>query len=310
MKFISFLITLLVASCFSANAETSTPTFRQKTIPLYEGAIPNNKKTITIKESMINGNDSVFLNISTPTLTIYQPSPENDCHRAIVVCPGGGYGVVCYGFEGRRIGIALAKRGITSFVLKYRLPNDGIEINKTIAPLQDAQRAIQYAREHSSQYGIDPHNIGIMGFSAGGHLASTAGTHYKKALIANPLGTSLRPDFMVLVYPVITFETFTHKGSADALSGNNAPESVLKLYSNDMQVTDDTPPAFITQASDDKVVPVQNSLLFYKAMLAHKRPVELHLYVKGDHGFVSGIPSLDEWMDRSIVWMKTMNIIK
>lgn len=280
----------------------------QTTMPLYSGDIPNQKKGIGVENVLLPNQDSVFSQVLTPTLTVYRPDAAVDKHCAIVVCPGGGYQCVCYGWEGSRIGKALAKRGITAFSLCYRLPNAEHQDNPYIAPLQDAQQALRYVRENADRYGIDPHKIGTMGFSAGGHLASTLGTHYGKSYIDNPRGTSLRPDFMVLVYPVISMRHgITHSGSAEHLAGSLLPEDILDLLSNEQHVTADTPPAFLVQGTDDKIVPVKNSLLFYEAMIAHNRPAEMHLYGHGEHGFPS-TPTLDEWMGRMTDWLKLIKI--
>ena len=275
-----------------------------KTFPLYPGSIPDNKAGIELKQNLRNPDEGVYDHISQPTLTVYTPSPDvKNTGYGVVICPGGGYGCVCYGWEGRRTAEAFAKAGITSFILRYRLPDDTIEKDRKIAPLQDAQAALIYARENAARYDVCPEKIGIMGFSAGGHLASTAGTHYQKCYAPNPHGTSVRPDYMILVYPVITMRSdLTHQGTHDNLIGPDPSADVINLFSNEKQVTSDTPPTFLIVANDDKVVPVQNSILFYLAMLKNRRPVELHIYESGDHGFALQ-PSLDEWTGRVIRWI-------
>ncbi len=210
------------------------------------------------------------------------------------------------GHEGYDVAHRLNAAGITCFVLKYRLPDDSIMPYKAIGPLQDAQRAIQYVRENAEAYHINPKKIGIMGFSAGGHLASTEGTHYKKALIPNPLKTSLRPDFMILVYPVINLsDSLMHEGSRNNLLGKNPSKEMIRNYSNDLQVNKETPPAFIVHARDDQAVKVQNSIQFYEALQKHRIPSNLYLYEKGGHGFGMNNPtSAVQWINLAIEWLK------
>src|SRR5690554_3277641 len=188
----------------------------QQEISLYEGAVPNSLPT-TITEKSELGNDGILRisHVTEPTLTVYRPpAGVANTGKAVVICPGGGYRILAMSHEGYDVAAALAKEGITAFVLKYRLPSDETMADKSIGPLQDAQRAIQWVREHADDWGINGDQIGIAGFSAGGHLASTLSTHYQQALVPNPRGTSLRPDFSLLVYPVISLtEGMTHGGS-------------------------------------------------------------------------------------------------
>lgn len=201
--------------------------------------------------------------------------------------------------------------GVAAFVLKYRIPNVQTMVNKSIGPLQDAQRAIQVVRENAKQYGIDKNRIGIMGFSAGGHLASTAGTHFQKAYIDNSKKTNLRPDFMVLVYPVTTFSgAITHSGSSNQLLGKDADAALIKDFSNDLQVSAKTPPTFLVHAKDDPVK-VENSIVFAEALEKHNVPVEMYLYEKGGHGYGMYNKSSEvKWMDLVEEWMKKGKFIK
>ena len=202
------------------------------------------------------------------------------------------------------------KHGITAFVLKYRLPSDSIMPDKSIGPLQDAQQAIKLVRERAKEWNIDSGKIGIMGFSAGGHLAATAATHFNKAFIPNKEGTSLRPDFAILVYPVISFtENLMHKGSRDLLLGTKPSGEQIKLFSNEQQVTEKTPPTWLTHTGDDTLVPVENSIQFYEALIKNKVPAEMHLYPKGGHGFVLFQPT-EEWMQPLFSWMKKSGWLK
>lgn len=278
----------------------------QRTVDLYDGAIPNNRETITVQEYLRPGEDSIFKCIGHPRLVIFRPATAVDRHLAMVVCPGGSYNSVCYGYEGRRVALALAERGFTSLVLLYRVPDDRIELRKELAPLQDLRQAIKYAREHARELGFDPSRLGVMGFSAGGNLVANALTHGAASLQGGiEGGVSLRPDYGVLVYPVITArEGVAHEESLVNLAGVNGivPDDWAHYFSAERQVTDDTPPTLLLHGTADRLVPVMNSILFYEAMLEHGRPVEMHLYDGADHGFV-GYPALHQWMDDVERWV-------
>lgn len=274
----------------------------QQEMPLYNAAIPNANNAPNEEAKTPN---QVVSKVSIPTLSVFLPPKEKATGAAVVICPGGGYGVLVIKREGYDVAEAFVKQGIAAFVLKYRLPSPKTMIDPSIGPLQDAQQAIKTIRQRANEWNINPQKIGIMGFSAGGHLASTAGTHFGRTILPNPEGTSLRPDFMILVYPVISFiEGIGHKGSGANLLGKEASAEQIKLYSNEIQVTTHTPPAFITHASDDTVVPVANSLLFYEALQKNKVMSELHIYSKGEHGYLK-VPAFDEWFGRCLHWMKT-----
>ena len=214
--------------------------------------------------------------------------------------------------EGSAVTKTFNEKGVAAFVLKYRLPADSTVNNKEIVPLQDAERAIQLVREKAKEWNINPDKIGIMGFSAGGHLASTLGTHYNMIVIDNLKNINLRPDFMILVYPVISFaDSLAHMGSRENLIGKNANAEKIKLYSNELQVTTQTPPAFLIHAGDDKTVKVENSILFFEALQKNKVPSEMHIYEKGGHGFgLHNSTTKDEWFDTAINWMLTNKLMK
>ncbi|WP_342648025.1 alpha/beta hydrolase [Mucilaginibacter sp. CSA2-8R] len=205
----------------------------------------------------------------------------------------------------------LNTRGIAAFVLKYRLPSDEIMQNREIGPLQDAQRAIQIVRQRAAEWHIAPNKIGIAGFSAGGHLASTLSTHYTKAVVDNPDKISLRPDFSILVYPVISFQdSLVHKGSKKALIGENASAEKVMEYSNEMQVTADTPPAFLIHSENDKVVPVTNSINYFNALHAHGVKAEMHIYQGGGHGYgMNNATTKDRWMDHLYNWLQANQLL-
>ena len=224
----------------------------------------------------------------------------------MVICPGG-YSVIVYQGEGISTAKEFAKNGVAAFVLKYRLPNDSFAINKSIAPLQDAQQAIKIVRENAVKWGIDINKVGIIGFSAGGHLASTEATHFKKSLIENNNNTNLRPDFQILVYPVITMrDNLTHADSRTKLLGRNPSKEIINEFSNELQVDTTAPPAYITHAADDNVVDVDNSIGYFEALRNHKIPVEMHIYPKGGHGFIFRQP---RWMEPLLLWMKDLKLV-
>lgn len=224
----------------------------------------------------------------------------------MIICPGGGYWILAAGHEGTDVAKEFVKMGVTAFVLKYRLPDARVQLNPTIAPLQDAQRAFQLIREKAKDWNINPTKIGIMGFSAGGHLSSTAGTKFDKPVIDNSNGISLRPDFMVLIYPVISSDpTITHGGSFEKLLGIGSTAESRLEYSSDKHVSQNTPPTFLVHASDDGGVSPQNSVVFYQALLKNEVPAELHVYQNGGHGFGLINPTTsDLWMDRLKNWLR------
>jgi acetyl esterase/lipase len=281
----------------------------QQTLPLYgTDPIPDSRPAADQETADSSGNPvRVSLSkVSRPTLTVYLPVAGKANGTAVVVCPGGGYVHLAWTHEGTEIAQLLNGMGITVFLLKYRLPSDETMVDKSIGPLQDAQRAIQLVRQQAGHWGIDPKRVGILGFSAGGHLASTAGTHFSRAYIDNPNNISLRPDFMVLLYPVISFaDSIGHRGSRDNLLGLHPDEAAIREYSNELQVTAQTPPAFIIHAGDDRTVAVVNSLYFYEALQRNGVSAELHVYPKGGHGFGWHNPTTkDQWPDRLRNWLE------
>lgn len=294
--------TLAIISAILLTASLNTAA--QEQIDLYQGNIPNSKKS-GIKET----SGGFIKGVTIPKLEIYLPEKDKANGCAIIVVPGGGYSGLTYQGEGVRTAKELAKNGITAFVLKYRLPDDSTMIDKTIGPLQDAQQAIKTVRENASKWGIDTVRVGLMGFSAGGHLASIVATRFEETLIDNKEGTSLRPDFLILIYPVTSMQdNLTHMDSRKALLGNNPSKDIINKYSSELQVTEKTPPAYITQAGDDRLVDVDNSIVFYESMRHKKVPVEMHLYPRGGHGFLLAKPA-DEWVPTLLLWMKNSKFI-
>ncbi len=281
----------------------------QQVINLYPGTIPNSKpylmKEVTVED---HGRFYGYRNISQPTLTLFLPGKNVATGAAVIICPGGGYGVESYRLEGTVIAEAFLKRGIAGIVLKYRLPSDSIMTDKSTGPLQDAQQAIKITRERAADWNLDPGKIGIMGFSAGGHLAATAGTHFGISVIPNEEKTDLRPDFMILVYPVISMtDELTHKGSRQNLLGKSPENEKIMFFSNELHVNPQTPPTWLTHTGDDKVVTVENSIRFYQELVRNNVPAEMHLYPSGNHGFVLSQPT-DQWMQPLFTWMKNLGM--
>jgi acetyl esterase/lipase len=297
MKFI-----ILISLCLLA-----TQVHAQEEMHLYTGAIPNAKQAANKETAVSKDNVMRISKVSVPTLTVYKPANPNG--MSVIICPGGGYSILAFDKEGTRVAEEMNKWGITAFVLKYRLPDDTTNIDRSIAPLMDAQQAIRSVRSKASEWGLKNDQIGIMGFSAGGHLASTAATHFaSNADVSNTDTTSVRPDFAILIYPVISFDsTITHKGSRNNLVGANASAEKIQLFSNEMQVTAKTPASFLVHAGDDGAVPVENSIRYYQACVKQKVPAEMHLYPKGGHGFgMFNKTTADNWMERLKNWLSRM----
>lgn len=243
-----------------------------------------------------------------PTITPFLPAKEKVTGAAVIVLPGGGYGHLSDVKEGSAVAEWLNGFGVTVFVLKYRL---GPRYHQP-APLLDAARAMRIVRSRAKEWNIDPGRIGILGFSAGGHLASTLGTHFDsgKADAADPIErVSSRPDLMILIYPVISMGEFTHAGSKKNLLSENPTAELVKLYSNELQVTRDTPPSFLVHTTADPAVPVENSLMFAAALRKAGVPFEFHIYERGPHGFglAPADPILSTWPDRCADWLRLHN---
>jgi acetyl esterase/lipase len=249
-----------------------------------------------------------------PTLAIYLPAEQEAAGCGVVICPGGGYGHLAMEHEGRRVAQWLNSLGVTAFILKYRHRNSGAGYGHP-APLQDAQRAIRMVRSRAKEWNVDTSRIGILGFSAGGHLASSEGTHFNKNYY-EPKDSidqaSCRPDFMILIYPVITLtELYTHSGSRLNLLGKNPAQSLVEYLSNETQVTPETPPTFLVHANDDKAVPPENSIYFYLALRKAKVPAEMHIYENGGHGFGLGKDkgAVSTWPARCADWLRTRGLL-
>jgi len=290
----------------------STVLLAQKEFSIYEGPVPNalpcNKEEVVSKNAT---GKIVIANVTSPTVMVFNPVKQDANKTAIIVCPGGGYARLASGHEGNEVAEAFNKIGVTVFVLKYRLPFDSCMTNKEIVPLQDLQQTIKLVRDRAAGFDINPAMLGVIGFSAGGHLVSTGITKFSESYIENTSNTSLRPDFAILGYPVISMDSaICHKGSRDNLLGKKAAAAKLNLFSSDMQVTAQTPPTFLVHASDDKSVPVENSIRFYQALIKNKVNAELHIYQNGGHGFgLNNTTTSDAWFERAITWMRVNKFI-
>ena len=280
-------------------------------LPLWPNGAPN-KNTPPGEEHYFEDNGTYrYDNISEAELFVYLPEESKNTGAAVVICPGGGYWIEAIDHEGFQIAEYSKAHGIAGIVLKYRLPYGNPEV-----PLSDAQQAIRFVRSKAAEWKINPKKVGIAGASAGGHLASTAGTHFTPGdpQATNPIQQlSCRPDFMLLLYPVISFdEKIGHMGSRINLIGNTNDWKLASEYSNELQVTENTPPAFLVLADDDHGVAPENSIRFYLAMKRFNIPAEMHIFAKGGHGFgmkKSGLPT-EQWPDLFVEWMKIMQIIK
>jgi acetyl esterase/lipase len=301
----SFLILILML------AITWQETAAQAIVQLYK-KVPNSLSAdLTEKTDSAKNGRLLTRNVTDPTLTVFLPEKSIANGAAVVICPGGGYSYLVINQEGTDVAKVLNKQGIAAFVLKYRLPSNLIMKDRSIGPLQDAEQAIKIVRERYKDWNIDTGKVGIMGFSAGGHLASTASTHYMETVIENPKHTNLRPDFSVLVYPVVSFQdSILHKGSKKALIGEDASPEKTNAYSNELRVDKNTPPAFLIHCSDDKVVPVLNSVYYYEALKKNGVKAEMHIYATGGHGFgLNNATRTDKWIEQCLAWMNEMKII-
>ncbi|QGK73349.1 alpha/beta hydrolase [Flavobacterium sp. SLB02] len=274
--------------------------------------IPYEIKAIDYKEnqSIKEGKVQSTSQVSVPTLSIFLPTASKPNQAAVIIFPGGGYQHLAIDKEGTKVAEWFNSLGIAAFVVKYRLPNDKIMKNKNIGPLQDAQQAVRYVRENAAKYNIDANKIGILGFSAGGHLASTLATHYEEKTYETTSKVSARPDFSLLIYPVISMQNdITHKGSQVSLLGNNPSQELLDSFSNEKRVTAQTPPTFLVHASDDTAVLPENSINFYLALKNNGVAAELHMYEKGGHGFGLGVKDTSKFWTRDCQeWLKNQGL--
>lgn len=291
MKKLFLTICILLAFAWAGAQSLSPSHDGGVSFHLWPNGAPNSNGITAAEEDHVQ----FVVNVTDPMLTVYVPEHPNGL--AVLACPGGSYLQVWQGTEGHNMAAWYNEQGITYAVLKYRLPNGHCEV-----PLCDVHRAMQIMKEHQQEFHFS--KLGIQGCSAGGHLASTAATHYTSP--------DNRPDFQILFYPVISFNPdFTHMLSRESLIGKEASDELVRLYSNELQVTADTPPAFITASTDDGLVPVRNSVEYYNALLANKVPVAMHLYPVGGHGWFgsTSFPYRSAWLENLRVWLEELGKI-
>ncbi len=308
MKFISrlysifFLITSLALSA-------------QEVIPLWPQGVPGAIADATYVEKIVSqdevGRPTRIGQVTQPTLTLYHPTKEKATGAAVLICPGGGYGILAIQHEGVEVAEWLNSLGITAAILKYRLPSSQIMEDQKIGPLQDAQRGLRMLRENASKWGFQPNKIGVLGFSAGGHLASTLSTHYKAPVYDHSGLVSARPDFSILIYPVISFkENLYHRGTRRNLLEKQETPSQIHRFSNEEWVDKNTPKTFLVHSIDDGGVPVENSFVYALALKKHGVAVELHAYQKGGHGYGLGRNNTEKnWPEACARWLKNNGIM-
>ena len=290
---------------------------QSRVVDLWNGKVPGAIPKEDYKQIVDSAYWIKIRYVSNPTIQVYPAASDNNTGTAVVVCPGGGYYGLSFVGEGTEVAKWLNELGITAVVLHYRLPDDAIMENKSIAPLQDGQEAIRIVRRNVKKWGVDPNKIGIMGFSAGGHLASTVSTHFDEKVYEPKDSTSARPDFSLLIYPVVSMDTvITHGGSRENLLGKNPSQELVKHFSNALQISPKTPRAFMIHSMDDSTVPVENSIEYALALKKNNIPCELHIYEHGGHGYGLGKKNSgteSTWTNACEKWLKAngfLNTVK
>ena len=304
MKTRTIIFGVILFSCISGLIQAQ-PTL----IKVWPDGIPGSKPDAAYVENIItvDGRRTRCDRVTDPDLTVFLPPADKATGTAILICPGGGYAMLAFDHEGNAIAGWLNENGIAGIILKYRMPSDRIMENKSTGPLQDAQEAMRIIRRNAEKWHINPGRIGVLGFSAGGHLASTLSTHYAEKVYEVKDNTSARPDFSVLIYPVITMDTsFTHMGSRNNLIGRNPSADLTRHFSNELQITPETPPTFLVHSTDDRTVPVMNSISYYEGLLKNKVIAEMHIFQKGGHGYgmAPNSPTESAWPGLCLSWMK------
>jgi acetyl esterase/lipase len=303
-RYFTFLLAPMMLFYLSSGAQPTKMNLWPEGIP---GLIIN--ENYVEKPTIVEGIPTRFEKVTNPELYIFLPPKDKATGTAVLICPGGGYTALSFSKEGYVLASWLNENGIAGIVLKSRLPSDLIMKDKSVGPLQDAQEALRIIRRNAFFWNIDPMKIGVMGFSAGGHLASTLSTHYAEKVYDVKDTTSARPDFSILVYPVITMdESYTHSGSRRNLLGENPSPEAVERFSNELQITQDTPPAFLVHSGDDKSVPVRNSIEYYQGLQEYGIPSELHIFRSGGHGYGMSVNNGTQsaWPEICLSWMKTL----
>ncbi|MBC7844430.1 MAG: alpha/beta hydrolase [Gemmatimonadaceae bacterium] len=286
-------------------------------MPLHDGRAPGGEPSPTAEVFEQKAGDPVarVMHVQTPDIRVFLPDRRKATRTAIVIFPGGGYSILAIDHEGWQVARWLTEIGVAAIVVKYRVSSTEADRYRFPVPLLDARQAMRVVRRNAGPWNIDPMRVGVMGFSAGGHLASTLLTVRQDTLTGDvTTAMSITPNFGVLVYPVINLqESWGHRGSGDNLLGRDATPEQRRRYSTDLRVTDSTPPTFLVATQDDDVVPAQNSIAFYAAMTAHKVPGELHVWEKGGHGFgmlPDRPPVAREWLPALANWMRGRGLLE
>jgi acetyl esterase/lipase len=307
--FLLALITFYSTIAFAQGPQTSPEKFAEF-IPLYPTGKMPNSKGLRLKDSIAN--ERIY-RVGTPGMYAFFPSSAENKGAAVIICPGGGYERLAYVISGTQLAKWFNAIGISAFVLNYRLPNSPDLKQREIGPLQDAQRAMRIIRSNAAKWGINPGKIGIQGSSAGGHLATLLGTHTEDVSAINDSldKVSFRPDFMILVSPVIDLGKYAHKGSVRNLLGENPSKELIDKYSTQLQVSTSTPPCFIADAFNDKSVPPQNSLLFYQALLEKNVSTSFHVFPQGGHAIAlrNNPGSTEQWTTLCEAWLVEMGFV-
>lgn len=301
-----FLKPLLFTLALSMNTHFNA---QNEVIELWKNGVPNAISSTDYKEFRDEKTDRIS-KVSTPTLTVFVPKNPNG--TSVVICPGGGYQFLAINKEGYKTAEWFNTMGITAFVLKYRLPTDEIMENKSIGPLQDAQESVRFIRRNAKKWNLNPDKIGILGYSAGGHLAASLSTKYDENVYQTVDSISAKPNFSLLIYPVISMtDAITHKGSKNKLLGNAASTALVEQFSAENHVNAQTPPTFLVHAIDDKAVVIENSINYFLELRKHNVISEMHLYQKGGHGFGLGKESTSEfWTNHCEKWLQLNQFIQ
>lgn len=299
---------LLLSGCYRSDPEPGIPPNKAVeiyNIPLYEGVAPD-----ALPITPATQNEAAAAGV--PTLTVYVPAQDSATGTAVIVCPAGGYLFLSMQNEGYDVAAYFARQGITAAVLEYRLPNGHLQADASVAPLLDAQQALRLMRRNATAWRLRPDRVGMLGFSAGGHLSATAGTRWVSPRAENMGAESIKPDFLALLYPVISMEdSLANLISRRQLLGPQPSAATMHLFSAEQQVTNLTPPTFLVHAANDAVVSAANSKAFYRACLRRGVPAELHIYPDGNHGFGLHNPTTtDEWTQRFLIWMQMQGLLK
>ncbi len=304
----------LVVALICAIATLGSLSAQVQVIDIWNGKVPGAIQSDEFKQNVDTSAGWIDkMSVTDPSLYMYPAPAAKATGTAVVICPGGGYVGLAIQHEGLQVAKWFNNLGVTAFVLTYRLPDDAIMENKSTGPMQDGQRAIRIVRRHAKEWGIDPEKIGIMGFSAGGHLASTLSTHYNEKVYEPEDSTSARPDFSLLIYPVISMDsTITHWGSRVNLLGNAPSPELVRHFSIELQVNEQTPPAFMALSIDDNAVPVQNSIVYALALQKNNIPCELHLYQSGGHGYGLGksVNTESTWPEACRKWLESNGFLQ